>query len=333
MELFAFIILLGVGLITIISENKFVLWMVYMPSLCLFMIIVRNSGLDTDMITYAKEMTSSGHNMYYLREFVFWYSLRFFHYIFNNEISVFLFMDIIWIFILYRTSINLGKESLIKNNLSLGLIVVLSTSFPLFFGYENIYRQLYATIFSLYSYSLLKNNYKKSIFFFFISVFMHNTSIILLPIFFINKIFSAKIYLRVFLSLIISISFIMLFNYVSQFKSAKSTGVDMSLVYLFMFLSTFVMYLIKFKFRFLDLFRKTPSLIIIITLMFGLSSLEYDMISERLGMMFLVFLLFDLYRYSNTILKYSNRIVFRLFLLLVFSIPVLIFSSSRMFLL
>ena len=125
----------------------------------------------------------------------------------------------------------------------------------------------------------------------------------------------------------------MLFNYVSQFKSAKSTGVDMSLVYLFMFLSTFVMYLIKFKFRFLDLFRKTPSLIIIITLMFGLSSLEYDMISERLGMMFLVFLLFDLYRYSNTILKYSNRIVFRLFLLLVFSIPVLIFSSSRMFLL
>ena len=162
---------------------------------------------------------------------------------------------------------------------------------------------------------------------------MHNTVIVLLPIFFINKIFGAKIYLRVFLSLLVSIVFVMLFNYVSQFKSAKSTGVDMSVVYLFMYLSTFIIYLIKFKFRILDLFRKTPSLIISIILMIGLYNLKYDMISERLGMMFLVFLLFDLYRYSNTIQKYSNRIIFRLFLLLVFSIPVLIFSSSRIFLL
>ena len=333
MELIAFITLIVLGVITIVSENKFVLLLLYIPSVYLFMIVVRSSGLDTDMITYAKEMTSSGHHIYYLREFVFWYSLRFFYYVFSNEIAVLLFMDMIWIFILYRISINLSKSSLVMNNLSLGLIVILSTSFPLFFGYENIYRQLFATVFSLYSYSLLNSNYKKSIFFFIISFFMHNTVIVLLPIFFINKIFSAKIYLRVFLSLLVSIVFVMLFNYVSQFKSAKSTGVDMSVVYLFMYLSTFIIYLIKFKFRILDLFRKTPSLIISIILMIGLYNLKYDMISERLGMMFLVFLLFDLYRYSNTIQKYSNRIIFRLFLLLVFSIPVLIFSSSRIFLL
>ena len=333
MELIAFIILLVFGVITVISESKFFLWLIYIPTLCLFMIIVRNSGFDTDMVTYVKEMTYSGHNIYYLREFVFWYSLRFFYYIFNNEIAVLLFMDLIWIFFLYRTSINLSKESFYMNNFSLGLIVILSTSFPLFFGYENIYRQLFATIFSLYSYSLLKTNYRQSIFFFCLSIFMHNTVIVLLPIFFINKVFNAKIYLRVFLSLILCLVFIMLFNYASQFKSAKSTGIDMSLIYLFMFLSTFVIYLIKFKFRFIDLFSKTPSLFIIIFLMFGLTSLKYDMISERLGMMFLVFLLFDLYRYSNTILKYSNRILFRLFLLLVFSIPVLVFNSSRIFLL
>ena len=59
-------------------------------------------------------------------------------------------MDIIWIITLIRTSVNLSKESVITNKLSVGLIVVLSTSFPLFFGYENIYRQLFNTIFSLY---------------------------------------------------------------------------------------------------------------------------------------------------------------------------------------
>ena len=59
-------------------------------------------------------------------------------------------MDLIWIITLIKTSVNLSKESVITNKLSVGLIVVLSTSFPLFFGYENIYRQLFATIFSLY---------------------------------------------------------------------------------------------------------------------------------------------------------------------------------------
>ena len=332
MELVAFILLLCFGVITIISENKYVLWMFYIPFIYLFMIVVRYSGFDSDIITYAQEMQYSSNSIYYLREFVFWYLLRFLYFIFNNEIAVLLSMDMIWIFVLYRTSVNLSKRSLIKNNLSLGLIVILSTSFPLFFGYENIYRQLFATIFSLYSYSLLHNSYKKSIFFFCVSVFMHNISIVLVPIFLINKIFRFKLYIRVFLSLLISIIFIMLFDYASEFKSAKSTGFDMSLIYLFLFLSICIMYIIKFKFRFLDLFRKTPSLIIILILMFGLLKFEYDMILERLGMMFLVFLLFDLYRYSNTILKYSNRIVFRLFLLLLFSIPVLIFSSSRMFL-
>jgi hypothetical protein len=296
------------------------------------MIVVRNSGFDFDMIVYAESMQYSTHNIYYLKEFIFWYALRYFYLIFNNEIVVFLMMDMIWIFLLYRTSINLSKRSLIKNNFSLGLIVILSTSFPLFFGYENIYRQLFATIFSLYSYSLLHTSYKKSILFFCISVFMHNISILLIPIFLINKIFRFKLYFRILLSLLVSIVFLMLFDYASKFKSPDSiTGSDMSLIYLFLFFSIFIMYLIRFKFRFLDLYRKTPSLIIILILMSGLLLLKYNMISERLGMMFLVFLIFDLYMYSNTIRKYSNRLVFRLFLLLVLSIPVLVFSSSRMF--
>tara|TARA_B100000674_G_scaffold35881_1_gene25006 strand:- start:5390 stop:6391 length:1002 start_codon:yes stop_codon:yes gene_type:complete len=332
MELSFYILLILIGVITILSENKYVMWLFYIPCLLVFMVVVRTSGFDTDMITYAKEMSSTGNNLYYLREFVFWYSLRFFYSILNNEIAVFLFMDLIWIITLIRASINLSKESVITNKLSVGLIVVLSTSFPLFFGYENIYRQLFATIFSLYAYSIIKISYSRSIFFYIISIFIHNTSIILLPIFAINKLLRFNIYFRILISLTISLLFVFLFNYASQFKSARSTGVDMSMIYLFMFLSSFILYLIKFKFNIIDLFKKTPSLIIIILLMTGLATLKYDMISERLGMMFLVFFLFDLYRYSNSITNYGNRMIFRLFLLITFSVPVLVFSSSRMFL-
>ena len=297
------------------------------------MIVVRNSGFDFDMIVYAESMQYSTHNIYYLKEFIFWYALRYFYLIFNNEIVVFLMMDMIWIFLLYRTSINLSKRSLIKNNFSLGLIVVLSTSFPLFFGYQNIYRQLFATIFALYSYSLVSFRYKTSILLFLTAVFIHNASIILIPIFLANKLFRINFYLRVFISLIASLLFVGIINFLTQFKSNLDieTGVDLSVVYLFLFLSIFIMYLIKFKFRFFDLFRKTPSLVIITILMIGLTVFKFGIAAERLGMMFLVFLIFDLYMYSNTIQKYSNRLVFRLFLLLFFSVPILIFSSSRMF--
>tara|TARA_Y100001954_G_scaffold229472_1_gene275547 strand:+ start:2278 stop:3297 length:1020 start_codon:yes stop_codon:yes gene_type:complete len=332
MELFLYILLILFGVITILSENKYVMWLFYIPCLLLFMVVVRTSGFDTDMITYAKEMSSNAHNLYYLREFVFWYSLRFFYNMLNNEIAVFLLMDLIWIITLIRTSVNLSKESSNFNNLSIGLIVVLCTSFPLFFGYQNIYRQLFATLVALYSYSIINSSYKKSIFYFLISIFIHNISLVLLPIFFVNKLLNLNIYLRVIFSLVLSTAFIMLFSFASHFKSAKSTGIDMSLVYLIMFIFFLILYLIKFKFRIFDLFRKTPSLLIVVILMSSLFSFKFDMISERLGMMFLVFFIFDLYKYSNSIEKYSNRMYFRLSLLLIFSVPVLLFNSSRLFL-
>ena len=178
----------------------------------------------------------------------------------------------------------------------------------------------------------MKISYSKSLFFYIISIFIHNTSIILLPIFTINKFLRFNIYFRIFISLSISVLFIFLFNYTLNLSQTRSTGIDMSMIYLFMFISSFILYLIKFKFNIIELFKKTPSLIIITLLMIGLSTLKYDMISERLGMMFLVFFLFDLYRYSNSITNYGNRMIFRLFLLLTFSVPVLVFSSSRMFL-
>ena len=329
MELVSFIFLIFLGSLTLISENKYVLKYIYVPSLFLFMIVVRSSGFDTDIATYVREMKSTGNTLYYLREFMFWYPLRFLYSIFQDPKLVLLCMDAIWIFILFRTTVQ--TSDLKKDRFSVGLIIILSSSFPFFFGYENIYRQLFATVFALYSYSLLNSSYKSSILLFVIAIFMHNTVLILLPLFYVNKLLNFKIKFRVFISLFLSIFIVFLLGYVSQFKSGRSTGIDMSILYLLMFSFVFFLYLVKFKFKIFDLFRKTPSLIIITILMFGLNKLKYDMISERLGMMFLVFLLFDLYRYSHTIEHYGYRVMFRLVLLFAFSVPVLVFSSSKMF--
>ena len=329
MELFGFLFLILISAITILTENKSVLKYLYLPSLFAFMFIVRNVSFDSDIETYVNEMQTNSNGIYYLREFVFWYLLRGLYSVFQNPIIVFLIMDSIWIFVLYKTSVKLSEN---KENLSTGLILILSTSFPLFFGYENIYRQLFATVFALYSYSLLQKQPKQSLLIFGFSIFMHNTVLVLLPVFYINKIFNFKLSVRALLSISLSIFFIFLFSYASQFKSGIATGEDLSLMYLIMFILVFLIYLIKFKFSIFYLLRKMPSLVIIIILMFGLSILKFDMISERLGMMFLVFLLFDLYRYSISIKHYGSRVAFRLSLLLIFSLPVLLFDSSRMFL-
>jgi hypothetical protein len=293
------------------------------------MIVVRNSAPGPDIAVYANYMKSFNNISYFLKEFMFWYPLRLLYFIFQDPKIVFLIMDAIWIFILFRTAIqNVNME---KDRFSLGLLVVLSSSFPFFFGYQNILRQLVATVIALYSYSLINSRYKTSILLFVIAIFTHNTTLILLPLFFVNKFLKFKIKFRLFIAMLVSIAIVFLLNYLSQFKPFISIGLDMSIYYLIMFVIIFMIYLIKFKFKISDLLRKTPSLIIIVILMFGVYLLKIEVVSERLGMMFLVFLLFDLYRYSHTIEHYGYRLMFRLVLLFLFSLPVLLFSSSLMF--
>ena len=213
-------------------------------------------------------------------------------------------MDMIWISLLIKTSFNLSNTVNINNRLGTGLIVILATSFPFFLGYQNVYRQLIATVLALFSYSLLHISYKRSILFFIMSIFVHNTAIILAPIFFIKRIMNFKINARIFMSLMIAVLFIYFIVFtdsVINHKSAYSTKTDNTLVYLSMYIFLFVIYLVRFKFNFYVLARKVPSLIIILILMVGLINLDFDMIAERMGMMFLVFLLFDLYKYSISI--------------------------------
>ena len=47
-----------------------------------------------------------------------------------------------------RTGNRMSKNN--KENINNALLLVLLTSFPFVFGYENIYRQFYTTVFSLF---------------------------------------------------------------------------------------------------------------------------------------------------------------------------------------
>ena len=72
MELVAFILLFILGVITILMENRDIFRFVYLPSLVIFMIIVRLNAFvfnsfELDILTYAIEMKTTSFHVYYLR--------------------------------------------------------------------------------------------------------------------------------------------------------------------------------------------------------------------------------------------------------------------------
>ena len=331
MEFYFYIILLFLAAFSILLESKLFYNWVFIPFVFVFMFIVRNEGFDSDIITYAGQFTSTGLDFYYLREFVFWLGSRLIYYLcFQDELLSFIFMDFLWIIVMLRVGNRMLNYD--KQNLNNALLVVLVTSFPFFLGYENIYRQLFATIFSLFAYSLVERKHYMSIFLFIVAFFMHNIVVLLLPLFILKKCYKFDFSSRIQLSLICTLMFISTFSFLATLKSSEQTGVDLGVFYMLIFICSFVLALIYFKQNIYVLFDKIPSLFFTSLIMIGLFFLNIDMVSERLGMMFICFLMYDLYKYSSEIQSRSIRSLFRLGLLLVFSLPTLFFQSSKQFL-
>tara|TARA_B100000902_G_scaffold18326_1_gene21966 strand:- start:14075 stop:15067 length:993 start_codon:yes stop_codon:yes gene_type:complete len=329
-ELIAYISLIFISVINLITESKFIYKYLFIPSVIVFLYIVRTQGFDSDIEHYEIAMRATSYDLYYLREFVFWFGLRSLYFIFSNELVTFLFLDMIWIYCMIKIGNRIDN---FPDRLSKSFLLVIITSFPFVFGFENIYRQFYATVFALLSYSMIKKNYYRSLFIFIISFFMHNIVAILLPIFIVKKFYKFNFSDRIIISLIISLLFVASLGLLVKLKSVEKTGVEMGVFYLMIFVLFLIMSLLFFRKNIYKLFEKVPSLFFIVVLMLGLITLDADMIAERLGMMFICFLMYDLYEYSSEISNKNIRSLLRISLLLLFSLPTLFFESSRQFLL
>ena len=330
MELISYIILICLSAFTLLTESKMMYKWIFIPSVMIFMFIVRSEGFDTDIEDYARQMHATGMDIYYLREFIFWFGSRFIYYVFQDEFLSFLFMDLIWIIVM----IKLGNRmsSFKSENLNNALLLVLMTSFPFVFGYENIYRQFYATIFALLSYSLVDKKYYTSLFFLIVAFFMHNIVALLLPLFMMKKFYKFNFTDRIQIASIITLVFVASLGLLSKLKSTEKTGLNLGVFYLLIFITLLVIAMLIHRKNIYMFFEKIPSLFFIVVLMLGLDTLNADMIAERLGMMFIVFISYDLYQYSAEIKSKTIRSLVRLLLLLLFSLPTLLFESSKQFL-
>jgi len=331
-ELIAFIILFLLGIITIISENNGILRYIYIPFLVLFMVIVRVNGFylggyQEDIITYGVEMKYMSFDIYYLREFVFWYTLHLVYLVTHSEFITFLVFDFLWIHILLRTL----KQNT-SNKLGRGLIVILATSFPFFFGYENIYRQFLASILLVYSYIIIKESPSRSFKLFLLAIFIHNLSLFIIPILIMRKFLYFKLEDRIFLSISSSVIIAIAIPLMLFLKATGATIFNYSFLYLSLFLLFSLFFVFKFKENVYLIVQKIPSLIPVTILISGFVFFKQELIAERIGMLFIIFFIVDLYNYSTTIQSKLNRIWFRCFILLLFTLPVFMFSSSMLYL-
>ena len=334
MELIAFCVLSFLGVIALFMESNSFLKYIYIPSTFIFLIIVRLqafhfNGFEIDIITYAIEMQGSLFlkHVYYLREFVFWFTIRLVYWATESTFFSFIILDFLWITLLVKST-----KQIKSNNLGKGVIVILMTSFPFFFGYENIYRQFFATIFLLYAYSCIKYNYFKSILLFIISVFTHNIMMFVLPVFVIKKFHKFNLKDRSVISSLISISYILFLPFFLNLKSFDTTQVDLSLLYLVLFSSLMIFFMFKFKLNGFMLAEKLPSLLPACIIILGLSMIGHEMITERISMIYIIFLIYDLYLYTTKFTKKTTRFTLRLALFFLFTLPVFLFESSLKFL-
>lgn len=331
LELTSFIFLVIISFVAILLDNINIIKYIFLPSYIFFIIVIRYSGFDTDMVIYSQYMHSF--SFFMIKEFIFYGLITQVYNLFQNEINSFIFIDIIVLLLLVYFLRKLNKHYIM-------VLPIFLLSFAFIMGMENVYRQLIASIVLLYSYVIRKDKEQISNLFFIISVFFHNSMIVFYPLLMLVGFFGFKFKLRIFLATgVLFISVILLTGVlqgiISGGKSNVSTGLNMSYAYYMLYLFATVFFIIKFKYKVGKYIKFFPSLYYSLFILFPLTFLSSagSSAAERIGMTIVLFWIFELYTYSLSIKNKIKSNLFRVLLLLVFSLPTLIFSSSRNFLL
>lgn len=319
MELGAYLGVLSFGAIfasvniSISKRTFFCLWF-FIYSL---LVIVVRQHFDADIAIYARLMTFDGFPYYQFKEPLIWFSQKILYKIFGNSFTVFAICDLIIGLILFKTLYNLKVKKYVYFSILL--------FFPVILGMQNIYRQWVASVLFLYSISLIWNNTisRKSIFAFVISIFSHNSAVLMTSVYFSIIRGSARHFWL--LSLLICI---LLMFYGAKLKSTATTGADLSLAYVilsvFMIIAICLLDAGKIKKLYLYQYKILMSVVVLsVSSLFLLSSAS----SERVSMSFLIIL----YPILSIIIeeRFKRPILIRLLFLFSSFVPITIYPISQ----
>ena len=328
-EFYFFVYLIGVGSLLLYRVNFKAFYYIYLPSLLFFMIIVRSNGFDTDIQNYINAKDTFKYDVFTLnnyREFIFWGSFQYLFDYLNNPQLVFFVYDFLWIFILYLSARNM------PNRPFYALMVILATSFPLFLGYENIYRQLFGVLLVLYSLTLANNNKYSAVALFIVSIFFHNATLIFVPIIvlYVTNL-DTKQKIKLFILMSLAIIGLIAVAFIFELKSVVQTGISANTSFLYIALFLSILFLLHrfYRLSLQEIFITFPTLIYGVILTLALIPFS-EILRERIGMMLVVIIIYELVRFSASLQPKKRKISY-LLLQIVFTAPIFLFASTMSF--
>lgn len=169
--------------------NRF-FFLTWFSVMAFFSLTLRLTGIDeapsdSDIGSYVMNMKITEYVLgYHLREFIFWLGSRYLYQLIQDPALVFFVMDLVLFYFFYKSVSTLHQ--LFPKYIQLENVKYLYFGAFLFFpyiaGFNNTYRFILSVPFALYAIGLAKNAPVKSIGYFFISIFIHNSCILLFPI-------------------------------------------------------------------------------------------------------------------------------------------------------
>ncbi|MCM2130466.1 EpsG family protein [Larsenimonas rhizosphaerae] len=327
---------------TLSTRNVLSILLIYL-SVIGYMIAVRFAGYDYDMYLYARMLDAgldfSADNVYYVREFVFWFGLPKIFDLVQDQKWTFIVVDIIWVSLLFYALLNKKNSSRIPLFCAPFMIVF----FPLLMGYQNIYRQFLASIFVLFAFYGFRNKYVVYLLSM-VAFFIHNSAIIYLPLLYLYAARKASPTgkLNILQKGMFALSYVVMVGgiYYSSLsdtdlsKSSDSTGISLGPAYAALFAAFFIASIFMARFKVKELFSQYAYIVYSFFSFLLIWPVLGGAQGERVGMMLLIIIVPMFVTQLDGIFRQPTlRITVRLLFVLLGIAPSFLFSSAFNFLL
>lgn len=167
------------------NQIFFMVWFCVMVGLSLSLRLGYEYIPESDFDTMAVNMKITGYIIpYHAREFVFWLGSRYLYQLFQDPNIVFIIMDLFMFLTFYR-GLYLLKGSLGNNSDDIKYLIFCAFIFlPYYYGLNNTYRGIFGSCVAICGLGYFSTKPKTGLLFFIISFFIHNSMIMLLPVYF-----------------------------------------------------------------------------------------------------------------------------------------------------
>ncbi|RFB06150.1 hypothetical protein [Parvularcula marina] len=331
-EFEVYLIALCVLFLPVAFPGRRLFWLVAIPVFAAYIVVSRYSGFDTDVAKFAEWMKRDFSGFFALREMVYFTLSHGAYLLTKDERLAFLLMDAGWI-LLAAISLRMRFG---KSNLQYAAFAIILMSFPVLMGFQNFYRQHIGIGFIMLAYHAAPGRVVLPSLSFLLGIFSHNSAALTAPAIFLRTKFFKDaplvflIFFGVTISAVLGLGLISSGAVSALSKSNATTGLDMSLVYLALFIVFFVYFLYAEKGNVVRAANASPACFSALFITPGMIAFFADAPAERTAMIFLILMIPDLVESFGRFGRWERFLLLAV-LFLMLSLPMIAFPNTRNF--